>query len=290
MREIIKIEITNLQPLGVCAINDKFVIYSTDITKAPHVVLDIAKKRAEAFSSVGVTIHNPDIDSYDVCGQYPQSQMFIWDTEKESIVGGYRYSYNDVIPPQHSPMGKSFDFTDEFSNKNWIQLGRSFISLEYQKSRYGILSLMNGLGALFAHAENPEGFFGKVTIAKSYEKNGATDFIAAFCKHQWIDGSELGEVKKEYAREVSSLAEFSMSHLSLDGNHKEFINLLKKEYQMPGIPILKVYDSLSNGFDGIHYLGAFVHEDFGGSTEIGMAIHKKNISSKTIKDHIEPYL
>lgn len=288
MNEIITAEVKKLQPLGACEPNNRFLIYSTTIQESPHVVIEIAKKRAEAFSEAGVVINNPDLDSYDVCGQYPQSQMFIWDALNHAVVGGYRYSYNDVIPPQHSPMGSSFDFTQEFKNQNWIQLGRSFLVKEYRAR--GIAYLLKGLGCLFAKANNPEGFFGKVTIPKSYEENRATDFIAAFCKHQWIDGSRLGLVKKEYARKVSSLADFSMSHISLDGDHKEFINLLKKEYQMSGIPILKVYDSLSSGFDSIHYLGAFVHKDFGGSTEIGMAIHKNNISSKAKKAYIDPYL
>ena len=209
MKDIVKKELNKLNPLGVCNVNDKFLIYSTNIQQSPNIVIEIAKKRAIAFSAAGVKVKSPDLDQYDVCGEHPQSQMFICDTKKDLIVGGYRYSYNSIIPPEHSSMGKSFNFTKEFSTQNWIQLGRSFLSLEYAKTRYGIFALMNGLGCLFAKAKTPEGFFGKITIPYAYEQNGATHFVASFCKHHWQNGFYLGQIKEEYAREVSPFGEFS---------------------------------------------------------------------------------
>lgn len=283
-------EINNLTPIGVCSCNAKFAIYTTDMTQSPHVVIEIAKKRKLSFESVGVIIQSHlDLDVYDV-STHQQSQMFIWDSEKKEIVGGYRYSYNSIIAPIHSPMGKYFKFTEKFSKENWIHLGRSFLSIEYQNSRYGIVALMNALGCLFAKADKAEGFFGKVTIPVEYEEKGATDFIVAFCKHYWIDGSPLGSVDIRYAKEVSPMIAFLMEHSQLQGDHKEFVNLLKEKYGLKGLPILRVYDSLAKGFDSIHYLGSFVHADFGGATEIGMAIHKENISPQAYTAHIEPYL
>lgn len=283
-------EIENLTPIGVCLCNQKFEIYSTDIREAPHVVLEIARLRTASFEEAGVVMgYKLDLDSYDV-GTRPQSQMFIWDTEKKTIVGGYRYSYNAIILPEHTPMGKYFNFTQKFSNENWIQLGRSFLAVEYKNSRYGIIALMNGLGCLFAKAKDAKGFFGKITIPPVYEENKATDFIASFCKHHWLEASSLGFVKQQYERKISSIVDLAMSHVQFDGNYKELLTLLKKDYQLPGLPILRMYDSLSEAFKSIYYLGAFVHKDFGGSTEIGMAIARENISQTAYKTHIEPYL
>src|SRR5690606_34483776 len=237
-------------------------------------IMAIGLERKKSFEKAGVIVDSVlDLDDFDiVTSQHQQSQMFIWDSEKEKIVGGYRYSYNAYVPPEHSPMGKYFTFTDQFKQENWIHLGRSFLSIDYQQSRYGIVALMDGLGCLFAKAESPMGFFGKVTVPSCYETNGATSFVAAFCKHNWLERTDIGFVKSEYERKVSSIADFFMSQVAFNGNYKELLNLLKNEYDLPGIPILRMYESLSQDFRSIYYLGAFVHKDFGGSTEIGMAI------------------
>lgn len=149
---------------------------------------------------------------------------------------------------------------------------------------------MDALGCLFAKADSAEGFFGKVTVPVSYQDNGATDFIVSFCKHYWIDGAPFGVVDTQYAKAISPIISFLMEQTQLRGNHKEFVHLLKEKYGLNGLPILKMYDSLANGFGSIHYLGAFVHADFGGSTEIGMAIHRDNISSKAHDAYIKPYM
>lgn len=281
-------EIKKLTPLGECSRKGWF-IYSTTFEESEGIVNEIGILRKAAFEAVGVQINSPiDLDEFDKDNPQ-QSQMFIWDTERELIVGGYRYSYNTEIPPHLSPMGKSFHFTAEFSSRNWIQLGRSFISLGYQNPR-GFISLLNGLGCLFARAANAEGFFGKVTVPVSYQDNGATDFIVSFCKHYWIDGAPFGVVDTQYAKGISPIISFLMEQTQLRGDHKEFVDLLKEKYGLKGLPILRMYDSLAKGFNSIHYLGAFVHADFGGSTEIGMAIHKNNFSSKAYTTYIEPYM
>jgi|GEM_PF-1606128 len=287
--ENFKTEVKSLKPLGFCIQNPKLAIYSTTITESPHVVLEIARKRKESFKSAGVHIKSDlDLDDYDVSGQQ-QSQMFIWDTEQQAIVGGYRYSYNNNIPPANSPMGKKFTFTDKFTQENWIHLGRSFLSVEYQKTRYGMISLMEGLGCIFTKANNPIGFFGKVTVPALYQENGATDFLVAFCKHYWINVDSLGSVHKDHEYKVSDIADFAMRHMNLKGDYKEVTAFLRQKYERPGLPILRMYDSLAQSFSSIHFLGAFVHEDFGGSTEIGMALAKENFS-ETARAYIEPYM
>lgn len=282
-------EIENLTPIGVCSCNQKFAIYTTIMSKSPHVVIEISKRRKQSFESVGVKINSElDLDSYDVSG-CQQSQMFIWDNEKQQIVGGYRYSYNTDISPEHSPMGKYFKFTEKFSKENWIHLGRSFLAVEYQHSR-GIIALMDGLGCLFAKATNPMGFFGKVTVPASYQESGATDFIVAFCNKYWLDGKLFGFVHPDHQKQASDIAKFTMNYTNFEGKYKEVAAFLKDKYAMQGLPILRMYDSLAESFGNIYFLGAFEHTDFGGSTEIGMAIHRDNISSQAYDAYIKPYI
>lgn len=280
-------EIQKLTLLGACTHNPKFTIYTTDAKTSPAIIMAIGLERKQSFGKVGVVVDSAvDLDDYDVTTDYQQAQMFIWDTEKQRIVGGYRYSYNTDVPPEHSPMGKYFTFTDQFKEENWIHLGRSFLSVDYQNSRYGILALMDGLGCLFAKAKAPMGFFGKITIPNTYGE--ATDFLVAFCKRFWIDGTPLGSVKKDHEKNVSDVADFIMEHFR--GDYKEVTNFLKEKYERPGLPILRMYDSLAQSFASIHFLGAFVHQDFGGATEVGMAIAKENLSAQALETYIQPYM
>jgi len=281
-------ELEKLTPLGVCVHNTKFAIYTTDAKTSPAIIMAIGSERKKSFEKVGVVVDSAlDLDDFDIINsEYQQSQMFIWDTEKQQIVGGYRYSYNADVPPEYSPMGKYFTFTQQFKQENWIHLGRSFLSIEYQQSRYGILALMDGLGCLFAKAESPMGFFGKITIPNAYGE--ATDFLVAFCKRFWIDGTPLGSVQKDHEKNVSEMAGFIMEHFR--GDYKEVTNFLKEKYERPGLPILRMYDSLAQSFGSIHFLGAFVHQEFGGATEVGMAIAKGNLSSQAFETYIQPYM
>jgi hypothetical protein len=285
-------ELNRLTPLGVCLCNKNFIIHTTDAKSSPAIIMAIGLERKKSFEKAGVIVDSAlDLDDFDiVTSHHQQSQMFIWDSDKQKIVGGYRYSYNANIPPEHSPMGKYFTFTEQFKKENWIHLGRSFLSIEYQNSRYGIVSLMNALGCLFAKANNGEGFFGKVTVPESYQEKGATDFIVAFCSKYWRDGKSFGFVYPDHQKQASDIVNFTMNYADFQGKYKEVATFLKNNYAMQGLPVLRMYDSLAETFGHIYFLGAFEHADFGGATEIGMSLHKSNISLEAYAEHIEPYL
>ena len=102
-----------------------------------------------------------DIDKYDLM-KNPYHQLIVWDPEKEEILGGYRFIMGKQVDfdEKGKPMlatAHLLNFSDDFL-KNYlpytVELGRSFVSLEYQStlhSRKGIFALDNlwdGLGAL----------------------------------------------------------------------------------------------------------------------------------------------
>ena len=102
-----------------------------------------------------------DIDPYDTM-PVPYRQLIVWDPENEEILGGYRFIYGaDVAFDENGkPMlatAHLYDFSDQFIQEilpQTVELGRSFVTLEYQstlRGRKGIFALDNlwdGLGAL----------------------------------------------------------------------------------------------------------------------------------------------
>lgn len=82
-----------------------------------------------------------DIDEYDTM-ENPYKQLIVWNPEAEEILGGYRYILGtDVRFDEHgAPVlatSHMFNFSDRFVKEflpTTIELGRSFVTLEYQST------------------------------------------------------------------------------------------------------------------------------------------------------------
>ena len=78
----------------------------------------------------------------------PYKQLIVWNPEEEEILGGYRYILGtDVRFDEHgAPIlatAHMFNFSEKFLNEylpTTIELGRSFVTLEYQSTRRDIRS------------------------------------------------------------------------------------------------------------------------------------------------------
>ena len=92
-----------------------------------------------------------------------------------------------------------FNFSEKFLNEylpTTIELGRSFVTLEYQSTRrdskglFALDNLWDGLGALTVVMPNVKYFFGKVTMYPSYIRKGR-DMILYFLKKHFADKDSL---------------------------------------------------------------------------------------------------
>src|SRR5574344_1737368 len=120
-------------------------IYVITYQNSPNVMREIGRLREIAFRAAGGgTGKSMDIDEYDTMDD-PYKQLIVWNPEGEEILGGYRYLLGDEV--KFDETGKPilatshmFNFSQEFI-KNYlpytVELGRSFVTLEYQSSRAG---------------------------------------------------------------------------------------------------------------------------------------------------------
>ena len=75
----------------------------------------------------------------------PYRQLIVWDPQREEILGGYRYLPGPLfkLDDKGQPIlatSHMFHFSQEFIDKymrSTIELGRSFVTVEYQSSRPG---------------------------------------------------------------------------------------------------------------------------------------------------------
>lgn len=130
--------------------------------------------------------------------------MIVWNPEAEEILGGYRYLLGTDVrfDEKGAPIlatSHMFHFSDAFIKEylpQTIELGRSFVTLEYQSTRAGskglfaLDNLWDGLGALTVVMPNVKYFFGKVTMYPSYHRRGR-DMILHFLKKHFYDKEKL---------------------------------------------------------------------------------------------------
>ena len=137
-------------------------IYVVTWKNAPNVLKEIGRLREIAFRAAGGGTGQPmDLDEYDLMEE-PYQQLIVWNPDAEEILGGYRYLLGDEVKfDEHGKpvlaTAHMFNFSDKFLKEylpTTIELGRSFVTLEYQSTRAGskglfaLDNLWDGLGAL----------------------------------------------------------------------------------------------------------------------------------------------
>ena len=179
-------------------------IYVVTAHNAPNVMKEIGRLREIAFRAAGGgTGKSMDIDEYDTMPN-PYKQLVVWNPEAEEILGGYRYLLGDEV--EFDEHGKPvlatahmFDFSEKFLKEYLpytVELGRSFVTLEYQSSRAGskglfaLDNLWAGLGALPGVKPNMKYYFGKMTMYPSYHRQGR-DMILYFLNKHFHDADKL---------------------------------------------------------------------------------------------------
>ena len=145
--------------------------------ETPNTLQEIGRLREIAFRAAGGGTGEPvDLDEYDLM-ENPYQQLIVWNPEAEEILGGYRYLLgNEVEFDEHGhpilATAHMFNFSEKFLKEylpTTIELGRSFVTLEYQSTRAGskglfaLDNLWDGLGALTVVKPNVKYLFGKMT-------------------------------------------------------------------------------------------------------------------------------
>lgn len=202
-RELLKQELTPERQLRMTNKSHN-EIYVVTAHNAPHVMMEIGRLREEAFRTAGGgTGKSMDIDEFDTM-ENGCKQLVVWNPEAEEIIGGYRYLFGRdwKIDDNGQPVlatSHMFHFSEKFMREYapyTVELGRSFVSLEYQsvrkntKSIFALDNLWDGLGALTVLNPNVKYFFGKMTMYPSYIRRGR-DIILYFLKKHFDDKENL---------------------------------------------------------------------------------------------------
>ncbi len=150
-----------------------YTIYCAPTCFIPHIHNELGRLREITFRAVGEgTNRSMDVDEFDLY----YNQLFIWDEKKQGIVGAYRIGRGNVILSQYGVRGfylqSLFRMKPSFETilKETLELGRSFVTPEYQRKVMPLLLLWKGI--LYFLLKNPEYRYliGPVSISNNYSK------------------------------------------------------------------------------------------------------------------------
>lgn len=298
-KEVLKSELTPDKQLRMTnkSHNEIYVITAHN---APNVMKEIGRLREIAFREAGGgTGKSMDIDEFDTM-ENCYKQLIVWNPEAEEIIGGYRYllgtdvKVNDngqpVLATSHM-----FHFSEKFMKEylpQTIELGRSFVSVEYQSSRMGSKSLFaldnlwDGLGALTVVMPNVKYFFGKMTMYPSYVRRGR-DMILYFLNKHFNDPDNLIIPMKPLKIETDR---HELETLFCEDTFKSDYRILNTEIRKMGYnipPLVNAYMSLS---PTMKMFGTAINYGFGDVEETGILIAVDEILEQKRIRHIDSFI
>ena len=298
-KELIKSELTPEKQMRMTnkSHNEIYVITANN---SPNVMKEIGRLREIAFREAGGgTGKSMDIDEFDV-GENCYKQLIVWNPEAEEIIGGYRYMLGTdwKLNADRQPIlatSHMFHFSDKFIDEYMpytVELGRSFVSLEYQSSRMGSKSLFaldnlwDGLGALTVIRPNIKYFFGKMTMYPSYIRRGR-DMILYFLKKHFDDKENLIIPMKPLKIETD---ESELKELFCEDDFKKDYRILNREIRKLGYnipPLVNAYMGLS---PTMKLFGTAINYGFGDVEETGILITVDEILEEKRIRHIDSFI
>lgn len=298
-RELLKQELTDERKLRMTNRSNN-EIYIITAHNAPNVMREIGRLREIAFRAAGGgTGKEADIDEFDTC-ENCYKQLIVWNPEANEIIGGYRYllgkdwDMEDNGQP-HLATSHMFRFSEEFLRgykDNTVELGRSFVTLEYQssvmgaKSIFALDNLWDGLGALSVIFPDLKYYFGKMTMYPSFVRKGR-DMILYFLKKYFNDDDNLIIPIKPLIIETPD-EEFET--LFNGGSFNEDYKILNREIRLLGYnipPLVNAYMCLS---PTMKLFGTAINYGFGDVEETGILIAVDEILEQKRVRHIDSFI
>ncbi len=139
----------------------------------PNLMHELGRLREEAFRYIGEgTGKSLDTDEYD----RHYKHLILWDNKKQQVVGAYRLGFGNEIMRDKGIKGfyvnSLFKFDESFGEtlKKTIELGRSFVTVEYQREVLPLMLLLRGLAGVVTRNPEMEHFIGPVSISSWYPK------------------------------------------------------------------------------------------------------------------------
>lgn len=296
--ELIQQELTSDKLLRTTNKGDN-EIYIIDAFNSPNTMREIGRLREIAFRSAGGgTGKALDIDEFDTM-PLPCRQLIVWNPEDREIIGGYRFLLGsdmefDANGIPRIATSHMFGFSERFLKDllpHTIELGRSFVTLEYQNTRskpkaiYALDNLWDGLGALTVVYPEIKYLFGKVTMYPGYGET-CRDLLLGFLHKHFPDPDHLVWPLNPLPTKA---LQPEVQDVFTGGSFREDYKILNQLIRQNGNnipPLVNAYMSLS---PTMKMFGTAVNDEFGNVEESGIFFKISEIFDEKKARHIGTY-
>ncbi|MBX2850837.1 MAG: lysophospholipid acyltransferase family protein [Phycisphaeraceae bacterium] len=264
----------------------EFDVFYMRSPQCPSLMRELGRLRELTFREVGEGTGLPlDIDRFD---DY-YLQLVVWNSEKHEVVGGYRLGPTDEILPEYGKDGLYTNTLFKF-RKNLLrqvdpalELGRSWVALDYQRSYAPLMLLWKGIGAYLVQNPRYRRLFGPVSISAEYSSMSKHLLTAFLTLHKFLpDLARLVSPRNPMKRK--EVREFDRRAFSTVAGSLEEANELIKELEADGKPIpilLKQYLKLNGQLMGFN-----VDPDFGNVLDGLILIDVPSIDERVMKKYL----
>lgn len=239
-RKALQKEINSLPPNKLLFTTSHYSCYLTDHKSIPFMMHELGRRREEAFRAVGEGTGRPlDLDGYD---EY-YKHLILWDKKKTRLVGAYRLGFGKEIIDKKGIKGlytnSLFSYEKPFMKvlSQSIELGRSFVVLDYQKEALPLVLLMKGLFYSVLNNNEVRYLLGPVSISSWYPKFYRSLMIYYLQKHHSMKEMEGMVTPRnpffpDYLRvSVDDLMRNKMD--SIEKFDRYLLRLSNNEYRLP---------------------------------------------------------
>jgi putative hemolysin len=229
----------------------------------PHILPEIGRLREQTFREVNEGTGSPrDLDQFDAYYRH----LFLWDREKQAIVGAYRFVLSDEILPRLGSAGfyssTLFKYKPGFFEalNPSMELGRSFIVSDYQRKQASLALIWRGLGRFLVQHPQYRVLFGPVSINPDYQTM-SKDLIIQFLRKHRFDNelSTLVKAKRPPLRQKLRGSEKRAMLASVRDIDDVSALISEIETDKKGVPVLLRHYLKMNG----RIVSFNVDEDFG---------------------------
>uniref|UniRef100_A0A831ZZ51 Lysophospholipid acyltransferase family protein n=1 Tax=Desulfacinum infernum TaxID=35837 RepID=A0A831ZZ51_9BACT len=170
-RSLLLQDMGQLDPAQCVLQSGAYRVWYAEAAQIPNILQEIGRLRETAFRDVGEgTGRSLDLDRFDRHYEH----LFLWNEQTHEIVGAYRIGRGDRLL---GLMGLEGFYTHTLFKyeagirpllKKSLELGRSFVRPEYQKTYAPLWFLWKGIGRYAARHERYRFLLGPVSISDAY--------------------------------------------------------------------------------------------------------------------------
>jgi putative hemolysin len=241
-REILQKEIESLPGEQRLVRSGPMEVLFASYDQIPRLMQEIGRLREVAFRAVGEGSGRPfDLDQFDK--RY--LQMFIWNRQEAELAGAYRMGLTDLILNRQGNEGfytrTLFEYPQSFVARisPGIEMGRSFVCPDYQRSYLPLLLLWRGIGKFLAQRPWYRYLFGPVSMSSRYQ-GLSRQLLVSYLSHRYNSPDLARLVRARNPAQKECLLDPNLSSLSkLISGIDELSDIISDlEPDEKGLPVL----------------------------------------------------